>query len=71
MEYRSGKTTRTTDLVATSPVTKIVNNYQVTGEMATRSVVRVVFPERYSTNNLPDYRRPRLVVESFNIIPVE
>ena len=53
------------------PGTKTVNNYQVTGEVATRSVVRVVFPERYSTNNLPDYRRPRLVVESFNVIPVE
>ncbi len=59
------------------PSTKKVNNYQVTGEVATRSVVRVVFPERESNNPLdpgyyrPDHRRPRLVVESFNIIPVE
>lgn len=59
------------------PGTKTVNNYQVTGEVATRSVVRVVFPEWYTvatattTNTVPDYRRPRLVVESFNIIPVE
>ena len=59
------------------PGTKVVNNYQVTGEVATRSVVRVVFPERESNNPLdpgyyrPDHRRPRLVVESFNIIPVE
>ena len=59
------------------PGTKTVNNYQVTGEVATRSVVRVVFPERESNNPLdpgyyrPDHRRPRLVVESFNVIPVE
>lgn len=59
------------------PGTKVVNNYQVTGEVATRAVVKVVFPERESNNTTdpgyvrPDYRKPRLVVESFNIIPVE
>lgn len=59
------------------PDTKLVNNYQVTGEVATRAVVRAVFPERESNNPAdagyfrPDYRRPRLVVESFNIIPLE
>jgi len=59
------------------PGSKVVNNYQVTGEVATKSVVRVVFPERESNNPADpgyfrtDYRRPRLVVESFNIIPSE
>lgn len=59
------------------PDTKIVNNYQVTGEVATRAVVRVVFPERESNNPTDpgyfriDYKRPRLVVESFNIIDLE
>ena len=52
------------------PGSKVVNNYQVTGEVATKSVVRVVFPERLPTGQT-DYRRPRLVVESFNIIPAE
>jgi len=53
-----------------NPGTKVVNNYQVTGEVATKSVIRVVFPERLPTGQT-DYRRPRMVVESFNIIPVE
>ena len=59
------------------PDDRKVNNYQVTGEVATRTVVRAVFPERESNNPAdagyfrPDYRRPRLVVESFNIIPLE
>jgi hypothetical protein len=45
--------------------------------VATRAVVRAVFPDRESNNPAdagyyrPDYRRPRLVVESFNIIPLE
>ena len=62
------------------PGSKVVNNYQVTGESATRTVVRVVFPENLSTNvaglghpfyGTPDYRKPRVVVESFNVIPLE
>jgi hypothetical protein len=52
------------------PVAKVVNNYQVTGEAATRAVVRVVFPEKQPDGKI-DYRKPRLVVESFNVIPVE
>ena len=55
------------------PVSKVCNNYQVTGEAATRAVVRVVFPEKQPPPNetKTDYRKPRLVVESFNILPVE
>lgn len=55
------------------PATKVANNYQVTGEVATRAVVRVIFPERDLTvpEQPVNFRKPRLVVESFNIIPVE
>lgn len=48
---------------------RVVNNYQITGETATKAVVRVVFPEQPGGG--PDYRRPKLVVESFNVINVE
>jgi hypothetical protein len=62
------------------PDHQVVNNYQVTGESATRAVVRVVFPEKLGLPEVglnhpnfgkPDYRKPRVVVESFNVIPVE
>jgi hypothetical protein len=62
------------------PADKVCNNYQVTGEAATRAVVRVVFPEKLREPDVvpthplygtPDYRKPRVVVESFNVIPVE
>jgi hypothetical protein len=53
-----------------------VNNYQITGEMATRAVVRVEFDPNprfdLRTNAFRlDYSRPHLVVESFNILPNE
>lgn len=54
---------------------RLVNNYQITGETATKAVVRVVFPERLPPPPVGDggidYRRPKLVVESFNVIDVE
>jgi hypothetical protein len=70
------------------PSDRVCNNYQVTGEAATRAVVRVVFPKKLSPPDIapndplyvppthplygtPDYRKPRVVVESFNVIPVE
>jgi hypothetical protein len=48
-------------------------NYRITGEIATRAVVRVDFdrfndPTRPDYNK-PDYSRPHLVVESFNVLP--
>jgi hypothetical protein len=62
------------------PGDKVCNNYQVTGETATRAVVRVVFPEKLRLPDVPlnhplygtpDYRKPHVVVESFNVIPLE
>jgi len=44
-------------------------NYQVTGEAATRTILNVEF-ER-DNNNQPIYSRPRIVVESFNVLPNE
>ena len=46
-----------------------VMNYQVTGEAATRTILNVEF-ER-DNNNQPIYSRPRIVVESFNVLPNE
>jgi len=53
----------------------LCRNYQITGEMATRAVIRVEFdritdPLSPQYNQL-NYARPRAVVESFNILPVE
>ena len=58
------------------PASKICNNYQVTGEVATRAVLRVVFESTTNANIVAagfnrDYRKPRVVVESFNVIPME
>lgn len=44
------------------PGTKVVKNYQITGETATRAVVRI----DYSTNG-----RPHAVIESINVIPTD
>ncbi len=54
----------------------IVTNYQVTGEVVTRAVVRVVDQTRPLPTlpnqplNLPQ-RQPQIVVESFNVLPPE
>lgn len=45
-------------------------NYQITGELAIRAVVRVEF-EKDPVTQSTDYRKPHAVVESYNIIPVE
>ncbi len=52
----------------------LVRNYQITGEMATRAVIRVGFDRLSNDPNSPlydefDYSRPHAVVESFNIVP--
>jgi len=47
----------------------LVRNYQITGEVATRTVVRVEFEADANNPSQLDYRRPRIVVESFNVIP--
>jgi hypothetical protein len=62
-------------IVTTGPDRGLCRNYQITGEMATRAVIRVEFdritdPFSPQFNQL-DYSRPRAVVESFNILPVE
>jgi hypothetical protein len=57
----------------------LCKNYQVTGEMATRSVVRVEFEDELGTNSVnqlfrtgrKNYARPHAVVESYNLIPVD
>ena len=47
----------------------LVKNYQITGELATRTVVRIEFDPSPTNSAVLDYKRPRAVVESFNIIP--
>jgi len=48
----------------------LCRNYQITGELAVRAVVRVDF-ERDPITQLLDYRKPHAVVESYSIVPVE
>jgi hypothetical protein len=57
------------------PKTGVALNYQITGEVATRSVVRVDFEKvtdpvdpRFGG---PDVNRPHVVVEQFNVLPPE
>ncbi len=57
-------------VTAAGPDKGLCLNYQITGEMATRSVVRVEF-ERDPVTKEIDYRKPHAVVESFNILPIE
>jgi hypothetical protein len=47
----------------------LVRNYQITGEMATRAVIRVEF-DRFPNGQI-NYAKPHAVVESFNVLPVE
>jgi hypothetical protein len=55
--------------VGVDPATKVPINYQITGELASRAVVRVEF----ETDSLGRrrYDRPHVVVESFNLLPNE
>ena len=50
-------------------------NYQITGEFATRSVVRVDFDKVIDPNDprygQSDVTRPHIVVEQFNVLPPE
>ncbi len=52
----------------------LISNYQITGEMATRAVIRVEF-DRFPVGHINygqlNYARPHAVVESFNVLPVE
>ena len=50
--------------------TKLTRNYQITGELATRAVVRVEF-ERNPVTGQSLFNRPHAVVENFNILPNE
>ncbi len=57
------------------PATGVALNYQITGEVATRTVVHVEFDQvtdpsdpRYGK---PEVKRPHVVVEQFNILPPE
>jgi hypothetical protein len=62
-------------IVTTGADRGLCRNYQITGEVATRAVIRVEFDRItdpfHPQFNQPDYSRPRAVVESFNILPVE
>lgn len=54
------------------PYSQLCTNYQITAEVATRAVVRVVgSPDpRQTANSDPDQNYPpRIVVESFNVLP--
>ena len=60
------------------PGTRLVKNYQITGETAMRAVVKVEFDYKYDskTNVIRDangvpIRHPHAVIESFNIIPTD
>jgi hypothetical protein len=50
--------------------TKLTRNYQITGELATRAVMRVEF-ERDPLTGRSVFNRPHAVVENFNILPNE
>ena len=49
--------------------TRLVKNYQITGETAMRAVVKVEFTYEYVPATQSVIRHPRAVIESFNIIP--
>jgi hypothetical protein len=54
----------------------LVGNYQITGELATRAVLSIQFPHLTNNPASPlyhqfDYRKPRAVIESYNLIPPE
>jgi len=57
------------------PRTGVALNYQITGEVATRSVVRIDFDKVTDRNDPrfggPDVNRPHVVVEQFNVLPPE
>jgi hypothetical protein len=53
-------------IVTGGPYRGLVTNYEVSGELATRTVMRVELDER---NNPPAAPLPRAVVETFNILP--
>ena len=48
-----------------------MKNYQITGETAMRAVVKVEFENLYDVTGKLTGRRPRAVIESFNIIPTD
>jgi hypothetical protein len=59
-------------IITTGPYAGMCINYQITGETASRSVIRIDF-ERVLDPASPDYlkldyRRPHAVVESFNVL---
>jgi hypothetical protein len=62
-------------IVTAGPDKGLCLNYQITGEMATRAVIRVEFEPiddpASPLDGKPDYRRPHAVLESFNILPTE
>jgi hypothetical protein len=59
------------------PKTGVALNYQITGEVSTRAVVRVDYDPLPITDRndpqygKPDINRPHVVVENFNILPPE
>jgi len=55
--------------VGIDPASKVVRNYQITGESASRTVVRIEF-DRDSLGRT-DYRVPHAVIESFTPLPNE
>jgi len=72
--YAFGQSLTPSDLVPGGPALGMPINYRITGELATRTVVRVEYEtlsdDPYDPNyNLPNYARPHLVVEQFNILP--
>jgi hypothetical protein len=62
--YCWGQSLKPAHVVASGTHARLADNYQITGEVATRSVVRIDFD-----NN--DLTKPRAVVESFNFLPPE
>ena len=73
--YTWGQSLKPAHVVTSGPHRGLVDNYQITGEVATRAVVRIEFEPFNSPTNVnygqPNFQRPRAVTESFNIMPPE
>lgn len=73
--YAWGQSLQPARVVTSGDFRGLVENYQITGEVATRAVVRIDFEPHTDANDVnygkPDFTKPRAVVESFNIMPPE
>jgi hypothetical protein len=73
--YTWGQSLKPAHVVTSGSHRGLVDNYQITAEVATRAVVRIDFEAYTNRNDIhyekPNYQRPRAVTESFNIMSPE